>query len=123
MITAASIIRGQHWEGQMGDQPPSGPGPGYTVDYATLTAAANTLEQAAGDLATTSGKLAHPPAFTADTFGDYGAADAARGFVGAWQDEVQVDHDAIAQLADKVRQSAANYQAGDAAAATGFGGQ
>ena len=107
----------------MGDQPQGGPGTGYTVNHDTLSAAANTLGQAAADLDTVASKLAHPPAFTADTFGDYGAADAVQAFVGAWRDELQLDHDAVAQLADNVRQSAANYKAGDAAAAAGFGGR
>jgi hypothetical protein len=86
-----------------------------------LTAAANTLQSAADGLASVSGSLAAPPPWNADTFGDYGAAEAAQSFVQSWQDELQVDHDAVAMLADKVRQSAANYQANDTKVAAGFG--
>ncbi|MFE9423445.1 type VII secretion target [Kitasatospora sp. NPDC006697] len=105
----------------MGEQPTGGAGTGFTVNHDTLTTAADRLKAAADDLAAVSGSLASPPAFGADNYGDYGAADAARDFVAAWQDELQLNHDALALLADKVRQSAANYQAGDAKVAAGLG--
>jgi hypothetical protein len=95
---------------------------GYTVDYQAVSGAATTLDQAAGDLATVSGGLARPPAFTEDVFGEYGAQDAAKAFVGAWQDELRVDHDAVAQSAANIRQCLANYQQNDGAVAAGLGG-
>ncbi|WP_035849353.1 WXG100 family type VII secretion target [Kitasatospora azatica] len=103
----------------MGDEQ-AGPGTGFTVNQETLTAAANTLQQAADDLATVSGTLANPAGYTADNYGDYGAVAAAQAFIPAWQDELQVDHDALADLADKVRQSAAAYQVNDGKVAAGF---
>ncbi|MFE0461416.1 hypothetical protein ACFW1A_19425 [Kitasatospora sp. NPDC058965] len=86
-----------------------GPAGGFTVDQATLTAAATALQQAAAGLATVSGSLADPPAYVEDVYGEYGAVGAAQAFIPGWQDELQVDHDALADLADRVRQSAANY--------------
>ncbi|MFH9355404.1 hypothetical protein [Kitasatospora sp. NPDC017646] len=44
-----------------------------------------------------------------DTFGEYGASDAAKAFWQAWQDELGVNVDALNDLGGKVHTTAANY--------------
>ncbi|MFF4345344.1 hypothetical protein ACFY00_36220 [Kitasatospora sp. NPDC001540] len=87
------------------------------MDHEVLEECGRKLDRAGDDLAAAGGGLECLGEFTAARVGDYGVADAAAAFFAAWRDERLLDVEALHELADKVRRSAANYRDTDHAVA------
>ncbi|MFF2045292.1 WXG100 family type VII secretion target [Kitasatospora sp. NPDC058170] len=88
-------------------------GTGFTAHPEKLDSAADKLTAAGKDVATIRDALGKLSMSGEDTFGPYGAPDAAKAFWSAWQDELGVNTDALHDLGDKVRTTAANYGSSD----------
>ncbi|MFG3053569.1 WXG100 family type VII secretion target [Kitasatospora sp. NPDC048239] len=84
-------------------------GTGFTAHPGKLDSAADKLTAAGNDVGTIRDTLGRLSMSGEDTFGPYGAPDAAKAFWTAWQDELGVNTDALHDLGDKVRTTAANY--------------
>ncbi|WP_406207571.1 type VII secretion target [Kitasatospora sp. NBC_01560] len=84
-------------------------GPGFTAHPEKMDSAADKLTAAGTDVGTVRDALGRLSMSGEDTFGPYGAPEAAKAFWSAWQDELGVNTDALHDLGDKVRLSAANY--------------
>ncbi|MFE1320854.1 WXG100 family type VII secretion target [Kitasatospora phosalacinea] len=87
------------------------------MDHEALEECGRKLERAGDDLETAGGGLECLGEFTAARVGDYGVADAAGNFFASWRDERLLNVEALHELADKVRRSAANYRDTDHAVA------
>lgn len=95
-------------------------GGGFAVENEELDSAAKNLDQAADDLGAVKDRLSHPLRFMEFEYGEYGVAGAALSFVTSWQDEAQVDIDALRELAGKLRQTSSNYRSNEARTAGSF---
>jgi len=91
--------------------------PDFSVDYEALDGCARKLGTAGDDLEAAGSGLECLGDLPSAQVGDYGVHEAAGNFFGAWRDERVLNVQALRELADKVRQSAANYRATDEALA------
>ncbi|GAA2085332.1 hypothetical protein GCM10009759_05000 [Kitasatospora saccharophila] len=87
------------------------------MDHEALEECGRKLGRAGDDLETAGSGLECLGVITAARVGDYGVADAADNFFGSWRDERLLNVEALYELADRVRQSAANYRDTDEAVA------
>ncbi|MFD0275089.1 WXG100 family type VII secretion target [Kitasatospora sp. NPDC127111] len=88
-------------------------GVGFTAHPEKLDSAADKLTNAGNDVGTVRDTLGRLTMSGEDTFGPYGAPEAAKAFWSAWQDELGVNTDALHDLGDKVRKTSANYSGVD----------
>ncbi|CAN3977402.1 WXG100 family type VII secretion target [Kitasatospora purpeofusca] len=89
-----------------------GAGTGFGADPAKLGDAGDRLIAAGGDVGGVKAVLDRLNMSDAAVLGEY-AGDAAKAFWQAWQDELQVNIDALSDLGGKVHTTAANYSATD----------
>ncbi|MCX4745708.1 type VII secretion target [Kitasatospora sp. NBC_01287] len=88
-------------------------GTGFSVHPDNLGSAGDQLTTAGDDVASTRDTLGRLDMSDADTFGEYGAPEAAKAFWSAWQDELGVNTDALHDLGNRVRTTAGNYSTSD----------
>ncbi|WP_031076877.1 hypothetical protein [Streptomyces sp. NRRL WC-3742] len=86
-----------------------GAGPGFSAHPEKLGDAGDQLIAAGGDVGTVKDGLGKLAMSGEDTFGEYGAGEAAKAFWSAWQDELGVNVDALKELGGKVHDTRANY--------------
>ncbi|MFJ2865942.1 WXG100 family type VII secretion target [Kitasatospora sp. NPDC087314] len=89
----------------MGDD---GAGTGFSAHPEKLGDAGDRLITASTDVAGVKETLGKLNMSVPETFGEY-AGDAAKAFWSAWQDELQVNVDALSDLGGRVHTTAANY--------------
>ncbi|MFJ9696119.1 hypothetical protein [Kitasatospora sp. NPDC101183] len=90
-----------------------GAGSGFSAHPEKLGDAGDQLIAAGGDVGSVKDVLGKLAMSGEDTFGEYGAGDAAKAFWSAWQDELDVNVDALKDLGGKVHGTVANYAATD----------
>ncbi|WBP92043.1 WXG100 family type VII secretion target [Kitasatospora cathayae] len=89
-----------------------GVGAGFGAHPEKLGDAGDKLVSASGDVSGVKETLGKLNMSDPAVFGDY-AGDAAKAFWSAWQDELQVNVDALSDLGGKVHTTAANYAQAD----------
>ncbi|WP_030238120.1 type VII secretion target [Streptomyces sp. NRRL S-350] len=90
-----------------------GAGAGFSAHPDKLGDAGDQLIAASTDVGSVKDALGKLGMSGEDTFGEYGAGDAAKAFWTAWQDELGVNVDALNDLGGKVHTTAANYSTTD----------
>ncbi|MFD8750229.1 hypothetical protein ACFV0O_04505 [Kitasatospora sp. NPDC059577] len=91
----------------------SGAGAGFSAHPDKLGDAGDQLVTASTDVGSVKDTLGTLGMSGEDTFGEYGAGDAAKAFWQAWQDELGVNVDALKDLGGRVHTTAANYTGTD----------
>ncbi|MFE3875462.1 WXG100 family type VII secretion target [Kitasatospora sp. NPDC059146] len=89
-----------------------GVGTGFSAHPEKLGDAGDRLITASGDVGGIKGTLDKLNMSDPATFGEY-AGDGAKAFWSAWQDELQVNIDALSDLGGKVHTTVANYAKAD----------
>ncbi|MFE4356757.1 hypothetical protein ACWDD9_20950 [Kitasatospora sp. NPDC001119] len=90
-----------------------GAGTGFGAHPEKLGDAGDKLVAAGGDVGGVKAALDKLNMSDPAVLGEYGAGDAAKAFWQAWQDELQVNVDALKDLGGKVHTTAANYATTD----------
>ncbi|MFF3273185.1 WXG100 family type VII secretion target [Streptomyces chrestomyceticus] len=95
-------------------------GSGYAIKKFGTESSASELDSAAGQLASVQKSLPQESCSRPESFGGEDVAPAFDNFAGAWQREATVLHDALGEIAKKLRTTTANYGAADHSAISGL---